>query len=167
MVTPGGRAMSPLDRKLLRDLWRIKGQAVAIALVIALGVLMLVMMDGLVNSLEQTKEAYYERYRLADVFAPVKRAPGPCSGRDRCDPRRRRGRGPGQGRRADRPCRGSTVPVRAQAVSLPDFRPPRLNDVYLTDGRRLDPDPRGRDPAAARASPRRTACARRHAVARP
>ena len=32
--------MSPLNRKLLRDLWRVKGQAVAIGLVIALGVLM-------------------------------------------------------------------------------------------------------------------------------
>ena len=67
--------MSPLDRKLLRDLWRIKGQAIAIAVVISLGVLMLVMMDGLVNSLQETRRAYYERYRLADIFAPVKRAP--------------------------------------------------------------------------------------------
>ena len=67
--------MSPLDRKLLRDLWRIKMQAVAIMLVIGVGVQLLVMMDGLVNSLDQTRQAYYERYRLADVFAPAKRAP--------------------------------------------------------------------------------------------
>ena len=64
-----------LDKKLSRDLWRMKGQALAIAIVISLGVLMLVMMDGLVNSLEQTKRAYYERYRLADIFATAKRAP--------------------------------------------------------------------------------------------
>ncbi|MBT4380779.1 MAG: hypothetical protein HOK23_02755 [Euryarchaeota archaeon] len=67
--------MSPLDKKLGRDLWRMKGQAIAITLVIAVGVLMLVMMDGLVNSLDETRSAYYDRYRLADVFAPVKRAP--------------------------------------------------------------------------------------------
>lgn len=67
--------MTPLDRKLVRDLWRMKGQAVAISVVIALGVMLLIMMDGLVNSLEETKQAYYERYRLADIFAPVKRAP--------------------------------------------------------------------------------------------
>ncbi len=67
--------LGPLDRKLLRDLWQMRGQAVAIALVIALGVLMLVMMDGLVTSLGETKRAYYERYRLAQVFAPLKRAP--------------------------------------------------------------------------------------------
>ena len=67
--------MTPLDRKLLRDLWHIKGQAVAIGAVIAVGVLMLVMMTGLVSSLDETRETYYERYRLADVFAPVARAP--------------------------------------------------------------------------------------------
>jgi len=31
--------LSPLDRKLLRDLWRVKGQAIAIVLVIAVGVM--------------------------------------------------------------------------------------------------------------------------------
>ncbi|MCB1403961.1 MAG: ABC transporter permease, partial [Rhodobacteraceae bacterium] len=67
--------MSPLDAKLGRDLWRMKGQALAIAVVVGLGVLMLVMMDGLVNSLTETRDAYYARYRLAQVFAPLKRAP--------------------------------------------------------------------------------------------
>src|SRR5690554_888778 len=67
--------MSPLDRKLLRDLWRIKGQAIAIGTVIGVGVLMLVMMTGLVTSLDETRKTYYERYRLADIFAPVTRAP--------------------------------------------------------------------------------------------
>ncbi len=67
--------MSPLNRKLLRDLWRIKGQGAAIGAVIAVGVLMLVMMTGLVTSLDETRRTYYERYRLADVFAPVNCAP--------------------------------------------------------------------------------------------
>lgn len=130
--------LSPLNRKLTRDLWRMKGQAVAIALVIALGVLMLVMMDGLVNSLEETKRAYYERYRLAEIFAPLKRAPehvlkdiagipGVAAVEGRVN----------GGALIDLP--GVAVPVRAQAVSLPDFRPPRLNDIYLSQGRRLDP----------------------------
>ena len=35
--------ISSLDRKLLRDLWRIRGQALAIALVIGSGVCMFVM----------------------------------------------------------------------------------------------------------------------------
>jgi len=131
-------SLSPLDRKLMRDLWRMKGQAVAIALVIALGVLVLVMMDGLVNSLEETKRAYYERYRLADVFAPLKRAPEHVLK----DIARIPGVAAVQGRvnggaLIDLP--GVAVPVRAQAVSLPDFRSPRLNDIYLSQGRRLDP----------------------------
>ena len=36
---------------------------------------MLVMMTGLVTSLDEARRTYYERYRLADMFAPVKRAP--------------------------------------------------------------------------------------------
>ena len=67
--------MSPLDHKLLRDLWRTRGQAAAIGAVIAVGVMLLVMMSGLVASLTETRDAYYDRYRLADVFAPVERAP--------------------------------------------------------------------------------------------
>ncbi len=129
--------MSPLDRKLLRDLWRIKGQAVAIGAVIGVGVLMLVMMTGLVTSLEETRRAYYERYRLADVFAPVTRAPdrliadlAAISGVSAVE-----GRVTGSAL-IDLP--GLDLPLQARAVSLPDFGGPRLNDVYLSAGRRLD-----------------------------
>ncbi len=131
--------MSPLDRKLLRDLWRIKGQAVAIAAVIGVGVLMLVMMTGIVTSLDETRRAYYERYRLADIFASVTRAP------DRLitDLSSIPGVSVAEGRVTgsaliDLP--GLDLPLRAAAVSLPDFGEPRLNDVYLVAGRRLDSD---------------------------
>jgi putative ABC transport system permease protein len=67
--------MRALNRKLLRDLWRIKGQALAIALVIGTGVAIFVMSLGVLDSLVETRAAYYERYRFADVFATVKRAP--------------------------------------------------------------------------------------------
>jgi len=130
--------VSPLDRKLGRDLWRMKTQAFAIALVIAVGVLMLVMMDGLVNSLEQTRETYYERYRLADVFAPVKRAPDSLLDRIA----EVEGVAAVEGRvigGALIDVEGQAVPVRAQAVSLPDYTAPRLNDIYLAEGRKLDP----------------------------
>ncbi len=131
--------ISPLDRKLVRDLWRVKGQAMAIAMVIALGVLMLVMMDGLVNSLEETKRAYYERYRLADVFAPVKRAPNHLLAEIAKIP----GVASVEGRISGRALINMpdiTVPLSAQAVSLPGFGAPRLNDIYLASGRNLDPD---------------------------
>lgn len=126
--------VSPLDKKLLRDLARMKGQAIAIAVVISLGVLMLVMMDGLVNSLEQTKRAYYERYRLADVFAAAERAPNTLLK----DIGEIEGVGVVEGRinggaLIDLP--GVDAPVRAQALSLPENGKPRLNDIYLTDGR--------------------------------
>lgn len=130
--------VAPLDKKLLRDLWRMRGQALAISVVISLGVLMLVMMDGLVNSLEETKRAYYERYRLADVFASVKRAPKHLLKDIAAIP----GVGVVEGRikggaLIDLP--GVEAPVRAQAVSLPPTGRPRLNDFYLTDGRLPDP----------------------------
>ena len=95
--------LSPLDRKLLRDLWRIKGQAIAIGLVIAVGVLMLVMMSGLVISLDETRRAYYERYRLAQVFAPAIRAPERLQDRPGSPCRRRLGRDAGHGQRPGRP----------------------------------------------------------------
>lgn len=131
--------MSALDHKLLRDLWRMKGQAIAIGMVIAVGVMMLVMMSGLVTSLNETRSAYYERYRLADIFAPVTRAP------ERLLPRLAAIDGVGAvegrvqgGALIDLP--DQDLPVQAQAVSLPDLRDPRLNAVYLTAGRMIDSD---------------------------
>ena len=69
------RVRSALTMKLLRDLWRLRAQAFAIALVIAAGVGMVVMSFGMIRSLEASRAAYYDRYRFADVFAPVRRAP--------------------------------------------------------------------------------------------
>ena len=129
--------MSPLTHKLLRDLWRMKGQALAIAMVIATGVMLLVMMTGLVNSLEQTRDTYYDRYRLAEVFAPVARAPNLAL----ADLVEIPGVSAVEGRVSGAALidiKGRSVPVQAQAVSLPDFGSPALNDVYLTDGRPFD-----------------------------
>jgi putative ABC transport system permease protein len=67
--------MRPLDRKLLRDLWALKGQAFAISLVIGAGVAMFIMYLSTFHSLRLTQQAYYDRYRFADVFAGLTRAP--------------------------------------------------------------------------------------------
>jgi len=126
--------VSPLDHKLLRDLWRMKGQAIAIGAVIAMGVLMLVMMTGLVASLTETRDAYYDRYRLADVFAPVARAPERLAAQLAEIPSVSSVQTRVVGRALiDLPTQ--VLPVQAQAVSLPDRGPPALNDVFLTDGR--------------------------------
>ncbi|EYD74248.1 ABC-type antimicrobial peptide transport system, permease component [Rubellimicrobium mesophilum DSM 19309] len=61
--------------KLLRDLRRLWAQALAIALVMAAGVATLVLGVGAVDSLERTRDAYYEANRFADVFATATRAP--------------------------------------------------------------------------------------------
>ena len=131
--------MSPLNHKLLRDLWRMKGQAMAIGMVIAVGVAMQVMMTGLVTSLNDTRAAYYERYRLADVFAPATRAP------DRLVTQL--ATIDGVATVESRVTGGALItlpaldrPVRAAAVSLPDLHDPRLNGVYLTDGRMIESD---------------------------
>ncbi len=65
----------PLDRKLLRDLWTLKGQAFAISLVISAGVAMFIMYLSTFHSLRLTQETYYERYRFGHVFAALTRAP--------------------------------------------------------------------------------------------
>ncbi len=67
--------MAVLDLKLMRDVKRLWAQALAIALVVAGGVATLVLAVGSYRSLDETRNAYYERYRFADVFALVKRAP--------------------------------------------------------------------------------------------
>src|SRR5690349_2161543 len=67
--------ISNLDRKLFRDLNRMKGQAVAVALVMACGLAMLIMARSLIHSLESTRREYYEANRFAEIFTHLKRAP--------------------------------------------------------------------------------------------
>lgn len=67
--------LPPLYRKLLRDLWRLRGQAIAIALLMAAGVGMVVMSYGMMRSLELTRSQYFDRYALAQVWVPLRRAP--------------------------------------------------------------------------------------------
>src|SRR4030095_12772776 len=67
--------ISNLDRKLLRDLGRLKGQAGAVAVVMGCGLAMLIMARSLITSLDSTRREYYEAHRFADVFVHLKRAP--------------------------------------------------------------------------------------------
>jgi len=128
-----------LHRKLERDLWRLRGQVLAVALVIASGVAVLVMSLGTLQSLEQTADTYYERSRFADVFAGVKRAPERMAGRIAALP--------GVQAVETRISRFALLdfphfpePVIGQLVSLPDEGPPLLNRPTLRAGRWLDPE---------------------------
>ncbi|WP_370193034.1 ABC transporter permease [Aurantimonas coralicida] len=64
-----------LDRKLLRDLMRLWAPGLAVALVMACGVMTIIIAVGAHRSLLLTREAYYERYRFAHVVAEANRAP--------------------------------------------------------------------------------------------
>jgi putative ABC transport system permease protein len=69
------RAMRALNKKLLRDLWKLRGQVMAVSVVIASGVAVLVMSLTTLQALKDTSALFYERYQFADVFAGLKRAP--------------------------------------------------------------------------------------------
>ena len=127
-----------LDRKLLRDLWEMKGQAFAIASVIAAGVTMFVTYLSNFDSLQRTRATYYERARFADVFASLKRAPASLETRIAAIP--------GVEIVHTRVVASVTLdvpgldePAAGRLVSLPDRGRPPLNDVYLRRGRWIDP----------------------------
>lgn len=67
--------MRALDKKLLRDFRRLWAQALAIALVLACGVAILLATYGMYGALEDSRTAYYERNRFADIFADANRVP--------------------------------------------------------------------------------------------
>jgi putative ABC transport system permease protein len=69
------RGLRAIDRKLLRDFRRLWAQALAIALVLAAGVSVMLMSLGMSRALDDTRAAFYERNRFAEVFAQVNRAP--------------------------------------------------------------------------------------------
>ncbi len=130
--------VSALDRKLLRDLWQMKGQAVAIALVIGSGVAMFVMYHSAFDSLRRTQEAYYERHRFADVFASLKRAPQRLEARLSALP--------GVAAVATRVVADVTLdvpgldePATGRLISIPGRGRPALNDLSLRRGRWIDP----------------------------
>jgi putative ABC transport system permease protein len=126
--------MRMLDRKLVRDLRQMWAQALAIALVIASGVATFVLASGAYHSLEETRSAYYLRYRFADVFAEVRRAAKSIADRISTIP----------GVAAVEPritqlalldVRGLAEPATGRAVSVPEFTEPRLNLLHLREGR--------------------------------
>ncbi len=66
--------MRNLDRKLIRDLTRMKGQAFAIIMVIAAGVATFVMSLCAYESLSDGKDRFYRDNRFAEVFSSARRA---------------------------------------------------------------------------------------------
>lgn len=75
MWPPALHLVKSLDRKLWRDLWHLRGQAIAVALVVACGMASFTTTRSTYESLQMSQAAYYERYRFAHIFASLKRAP--------------------------------------------------------------------------------------------
>jgi len=131
--------VKPLDRKLVRDLWRLKFQMLAIALLIACGVSVAVMSFSAQRALGQAQAAFYADTRFADVFAQAKRAPasrlaelGRIDGVTMVDARIL------EAGLMDVP--GLARPAVARLVSLPDDDGRALNRIRLTQGRMPNPD---------------------------
>lgn len=126
--------MRALHIKLFRELRRLWAQVTAIALVMAAGVATMIIGVGTYQSLANTRDAYYETHRFADVFAAVTRAPRPLLDRiaeidgvlaveGRIE------------RVATADVEGVEEPASVLLVSLPRIGEPVLNRVYLRNGR--------------------------------
>jgi putative ABC transport system permease protein len=130
--------LTALNRKLARDLFAMKAQALAIAIVVAAGVAIYVMYLANFASLQQTRAAYYERQRFGDVFATLKRAPERVAADIAALP--------GVSAVATRVVAGVTLdlpqldlPASARLISIPADRRPPVNDLFLRRGRWIEP----------------------------
>ena len=130
--------MKPLQRKLLRELLRLKGQMLAVAAVVTCGISVFVSMSSVQYSLEASRARYYSRFRFADVFMQVKRAPefyletvrkipGVASVNSRIV----------ADVTLDVP--GLDEPATGRLVSISEYRTPVLNDLFIKSGRYIDP----------------------------
>lgn len=131
--------MRALDTKLMRDVWRLWPQVLAISLVMAAGVATLILGIGAHDSLVTTRARYYEANGFADVFASLTRAPNTLKagiaaldGIAAVDTRIERLA------LADLP--GISEPASVLLVSLPNHHAATLNRVHLRSGRLPEPD---------------------------
>lgn len=127
-----------LDRKLLRDLWLMRGMGLAISLVVIGGLSTFVMSLATYDSLSLTRDRYYREQRFAEIFAQVVRAPESVAERIRDIPGvnlvETRVVAP-----VNLDIEGFNDPVTGRILSLPEFGNPRLNVPYLIRGRMPEP----------------------------
>lgn len=133
--------MTSLNRKLIRDVIHLRGQVIAVALVVACGIAAFVAMRSTYHSLLDSQAAYYRQYRFADVFAQIKRAPETLSHRIAAIP----GVATAQTRvvanvTLDVP--GVAEPARGRIISIPEKQAPMLNDLHIVSGRYIEPGKR-------------------------
>ncbi|NOU29012.1 MAG: ABC transporter permease [Polyangiaceae bacterium] len=130
--------MTALFRKLLRDLLRMRGQAVTIAIVVACGIGSFVTLRSAYRSLLGARDTYYESSRFGDVFAQAKRAPESVAARIEAVP----GVAVVETRLVEPvmiPIEGLAEPATGRLVTLPANGNPRLNAPYIRKGRMVEP----------------------------
>ncbi len=130
--------MKTINRKILRNLWGMKGQAIAIAFVIASGVATFIMSISTMQSLKLTQATFYRDYRFAEVFASLKRTPE--SMRLRIEDI------PGVDLVETRVVAAVNIdikdfpdPVKGHIISVPESGGQLLNRLYLRSGRMVAP----------------------------
>src|SRR5262249_48567030 len=123
-----------LERKLLRDLRQLAGQAVAIVLIVACAVATAVMSFGVLRSLDGARAQYYERCHFADLFVSLRRAPEAAREAIR--------RLPGVAGADTRlvadvavGLAGIDEPIAARLLSWPEHGEPEVNSIVLRRGR--------------------------------
>ncbi len=130
--------MKALDKKLWRDLWAMRMQALAIAAVIVGGVAVFIMSLSTLDSLFHTRESYYRDHHFAEVFASLKRAPLSLVQRIQAIP----GVDKVEARvvaYVNLDVAGYGEPVSGHLLSLPDDSRGLLNQIYLRSGRLAEP----------------------------
>ena len=134
--------MRALDRKLLRDLRRLKAQVASIAAVAACGVASVIAMRSTLDSIRGARDSYYATSRFPHVFASLHRAPEAVA--------RRLSAIQGVAVVETRVTAGALLQVprltetaQGYVISLPDDGAPLLNVMYLRRGR--FPTPRAVD----------------------
>jgi len=125
--------VSALNRKLIRDLLRLKGQVAAIAVVIAAGIMVLIIGVTTLDSVSLSQERFYQSHHFAHIFADLKRAPEVVSQRLEKIP------GVNQAEtRVKAPVRLEVPdfddPVRGLLLSIPDGQQPLVNRLYIREG---------------------------------
>ena len=126
--------MSMLDRKLARDLRRMRGQVITIALVVACGIAVLVAAMATYQSLLASQAMFYDEAHFSAVFASAKRVPLAVAAPIATIP----GIGLVETRVAEDvtvTVHGGGEPLTAHVISLPDEGQPQLNRLYLRQGK--------------------------------
>ncbi len=130
--------MKAINRKILRNFWGMKGQAFAIALVIASGVATFIMSVSTMQSLKLTQSVFYRDYHFSEVFSSLKRAPEGL--------RLRIEEVPGVDRVETRVVaavniviEGFSDPVTGHIYSVSDYGGSILNNLFLRQGRLIEP----------------------------